>query len=86
MPGILIKTLANYQALMGIQIIVVFDAHLVQGGLEREKSSMVCGYLFPEGETADSLIESFSIICPTVLLSPLPPRTGLSREWSGKGG
>ncbi|NLC38868.1 MAG: NYN domain-containing protein [Clostridia bacterium] len=54
----LIKTLANYQALTGIQIIVVFDAHLVQGGLEREEIIDGVRVIYSrEGETADSLIE-----------------------------
>ncbi|MGI6552697.1 MAG: NYN domain-containing protein [Bacillota bacterium] len=54
----LIKTLINYQALMGTQVIVVFDAHLVKGGFETEEIIDGVRVLYSrEGETADGLIE-----------------------------
>lgn len=54
----LIDILANFAALNGSVVKVVFDAHLVKKGIER--SEMVHGievYYTQEGETADSLIE-----------------------------
>lgn len=54
----LIDLLANYQALKGIKVILVFDAHLVKGGSgSRENDSGVDVLFTSEGETADMLIE-----------------------------
>lgn len=54
----LIELLVEYQAYKGIKVIVVFDAHLVKGSLE--KREMVAGVevvYTKEHETADSYIE-----------------------------
>jgi len=54
----LIHTLANFQALWGHRVIVVFDGHLVRGGTQ--KSDVVDGVdvvYTGEGETADVVIE-----------------------------
>lgn len=54
----LIELLVEYQAYKGIKVIVVFDAHLVKGSLE--KKEMVAGVevvYTKEYETADSYIE-----------------------------
>lgn len=54
----LIELLVEYQAYKGIRVIVVFDAHLVKGSLE--KREMIAGVEIiytKERETADSYIE-----------------------------
>lgn len=54
----LIELLVEYQAYRGIRVIVVFDAHMVKGSLE--KKEMVAGVEIiytKEHETADSYIE-----------------------------
>lgn len=54
----LIDLLANYQAVKGIKVIVVFDAHLVKGGTgSRDNEGGVEVIFTSEGETADMLIE-----------------------------
>jgi len=54
----LIEILENYQGLKQMRIIVVFDAHLVKGGLERKEKRHSVEVIFTrEGETADMLIE-----------------------------
>lgn len=55
----LIELLVEYQAYMGIKVIVVFDAHLVKGSLEKlEKVAGVEVVYTKEHETADSYIEA----------------------------
>lgn len=54
----LIELLVEYQAYKGIKVILVFDAHLVKGSLEkREKVSGIEIVYTKEHETADSYIE-----------------------------
>lgn len=54
----LVDLLINYAALTGQKVIVVFDAHQVAGGTERETEEGGVTVIFTaEGETADSLIE-----------------------------
>lgn len=54
----LIDSMANYQAVKGIKVVVVFDAHMVKGGAgSRENESGVEVIFTSEGETADMLIE-----------------------------
>ncbi len=54
----LIELLVEYQAYRGIKVIVVFDAHLVKGSVEkREIVSGVEVIYTKEHETADSFIE-----------------------------
>ncbi|ADG81161.1 NYN domain-containing protein [Thermincola potens] len=54
----LIDILAEYRVLRNCRIIVVFDAHLVKGGLGgRETRNGVEVIYSQEGETADSVIE-----------------------------
>ncbi len=54
----LIEILLNYQGLREFELVVVFDAHQVQGGKERREtfSNAVVVYT-REGETADMFIE-----------------------------
>lgn len=54
----LIDILGNYQAVKGIKVLLVFDAHLVKGGMgSRENVAGVDVIYTTEGETADMLIE-----------------------------
>lgn len=54
----LIELLIEYQAYKGIKVIVVFDAHLVKGSLEKkEKVAGIEVVYTKEHETADSYIE-----------------------------
>lgn len=54
----LIETLQNYSSYKGHKIIVVFDAHMRKGSLEKsEDHSGVKVIYTKEGETADSYIE-----------------------------
>lgn len=54
----LIELLVEYQAYRGIKVIVVFDAHMVKGSLEkREVVSGIEVVYTKENETADSYIE-----------------------------
>lgn len=57
----LVAILADFCSLCGMRIIVVFDAHLVKGGMEHwEKRLGVEVVYTKEGETADSWIEKFT--------------------------
>ena len=54
----LIELLVEYQAYRGIKVIIVFDAHLVKGSLEKkEKVDGIEIVYTKEHETADSYIE-----------------------------
>jgi predicted RNA-binding protein with PIN domain len=54
----LIDILQNYAAYKGIKIILVFDAHMVKGSIEKkEKNGNLIVVFTKEGETADSYIE-----------------------------
>jgi predicted RNA-binding protein with PIN domain len=54
----LIELLIEYQAYKGMKVILVFDAHLVKGSLEKkEKVSGIEVVYTKEHETADSYIE-----------------------------
>lgn len=54
----LIELLIEYQAFKGFNVIVVFDAHLVKGSIEKkEKIAGVEVVYTKENETADSYIE-----------------------------
>ena len=54
----LVDMLSNYQAVKGIKVIVVFDAHLVKGGVGSVESVNGVEVIYTtEGETADMLIE-----------------------------
>lgn len=55
----LIELLVEYQAYRGIKVIVVFDAHLVKGSLEKKETIAGIEVVYTkEHETADSYIES----------------------------
>lgn len=56
----LTSIVANYAGLNGVKAIIVFDAHHVKGGVEKQEQ--VAGVLIvysKEGETADMVIERF---------------------------
>ncbi len=54
----LVDILGNYQAVKDIKVIVIFDAHLVKGGLgSKEEVAGVEVIYTEEGETADMAIE-----------------------------
>lgn len=54
----LIELLVEYQAYRGIKVIVVFDAHLVKGSLEKKETVAGVEIIYTkEHETADSYIE-----------------------------
>ncbi len=53
-----IELLVEYQAYTGLKVIVVFDAHLVKGSLEKKELVSGVEVVFTkENETADSYIE-----------------------------
>ena len=54
----LIELLIEYQAYTGLKVIVVFDAHLVKGSLEKKETVAGVEIVYTkEHETADSFIE-----------------------------
>jgi len=54
----LIELLIEYQAYTGLRVIIVFDAHLVKGSLEKKETVSGVEVVFTkERETADSYIE-----------------------------
>ena len=56
----LIETLSNYAAYKGYKIFIVFDAHMVNGSVEKKEkfgNGNVIVVFTKEGETADSFIE-----------------------------
>ena len=54
----LIDTLQNYSEYKGYKMIIVFDAHMVRGSLEKkEKQGELVVIFTREGETADNYIE-----------------------------
>ncbi len=54
----LIELLVEYQAYRGINVIVVFDAHLVKGSIEKKETVAGVEIIYTkEHETADSYIE-----------------------------
>lgn len=57
----LVADLSEFQALCGIQVIVVYDAHFVKGGVEHRESSQGVEVIYTkEGETADNWIERYA--------------------------
>ncbi|MGI6065950.1 MAG: NYN domain-containing protein [Bacillota bacterium] len=61
----LLDILANYQGLEGCLVVVVFDAHLVKGGIgTRDNYAGVEVIFTQEGETADSCIERLVTLLP----------------------
>lgn len=57
----LIAILSEFHALCGMRVIVVFDAHLVKGGIERWEEFQGIEVVYTkEGETADNWIEKFA--------------------------
>ncbi len=58
----LIAILTEFQALCGIQVIVVFDAQFVQGGMEHRENCLGVDVVYTkEGETADNWIERYAV-------------------------
>jgi len=54
----LCNTLCDYQGLTGLKIILVFDAHMVEGGLgSKEEYNNITVVFTKEAETADHYIE-----------------------------
>lgn len=57
----LIEILSNYGALRGIKVVIVFDAHMVKGGLGRSEDIDGVEIIYtPEGVTADMAIEKLA--------------------------
>lgn len=56
----LLEILSNYQGIKGIEILVVFDAHLQKGGLTHEVYHNIHVIYTPESQTADHFIERFT--------------------------
>lgn len=62
----LIDIMASFGALKGIQVIIVFDGHLVKGGVRNSEFVSGVEVIYSgEGETADAVIEK--------LMHQLPP-------------
>lgn len=62
----LIEILSNYGSFKGLQVIVVFDGHLVKGGVRTSEIINGVEVIYTgEGETADAVIEK--------LMHQLPP-------------
>ena len=57
----LIERMAEYQALSGYRVIVVFDAYYVQGIEKKYKNHQVEVIFTKENETADERIEKMAI-------------------------
>ncbi|MDQ1143295.1 putative RNA-binding protein with PIN domain [Bacillus sp. SORGH_AS 510] len=57
----LIERMAEYQAFSGFRVIVVFDAHFVQGTEKKYKNHQVEVIFTKENETADERIEKMAI-------------------------
>lgn len=57
----LIERMAEYQAFSGFRVIVVFDAHFVQGTEKKYKNHKVEVIFTKENETADERIEKMAI-------------------------
>ncbi|MFC4323857.1 NYN domain-containing protein [Litchfieldia salsa] len=57
---LLIEKMAEYQAITGYRVIVVFDAHLVQGTEKKSKNHKVEVIFTRENETADERIEKLA--------------------------
>ncbi len=58
----LIERMAEYQAMSGYRVIVIFDAHFVQGTAKKYKNHKVEVIFTKENETADELIEKMAIL------------------------
>lgn len=57
----LLQLLEDYRAYKGTRVIVVFDAHMVKGSMEKHESYFSIEVVFTkENETADSYIERLS--------------------------
>lgn len=67
----LLDILSDYQGLTNVQVIVVFDAHLVKGGVQKKENYGPVQVIFSgEGETADMIIEK--------LVDQLPPQLAVA--------
>jgi len=54
----LLEILQDYQGLANVKVIIVYDAHLVKGGMQRQEKIGGVQVIFSgEGETADMIIE-----------------------------
>lgn len=58
---LLIEKMAEYQAYTGYRVIIVFDAHLVQGTEKKSKNYKVEVIFTKKNETADERIEKLAI-------------------------
>ncbi|MBU3571626.1 NYN domain-containing protein [Priestia aryabhattai] len=57
---LLIEKMAEYQAYMGYRVIIVFDAHMVEGIEKKAKNHKVDVVFTRENETADEYIEKLA--------------------------
>lgn len=65
----LIDILSNYGSFKGVQVIVVFDGHLVKGGVRATELVNGVEVIYTgEGETADAVIEKLMHQLPSSLL------------------
>ncbi|WP_227764081.1 NYN domain-containing protein [Zhaonella formicivorans] len=65
----LIEVMSNYGSFKGVQVIVVFDGHLVKGGLRSSELINGVEVIYTgEGETADAVIEKLMHQLPPSLL------------------
>lgn len=56
----LLEMLSNYQGYKNVEVIVVFDAHMVKRGVEKQENHGGISVVYTrENETADSYIERF---------------------------
>lgn len=78
----LIDALAQYQAITGYRVIVVFDAHFVEGTEKRQTQSKVEVIFTRKNQTADEKIEKLAIELKRIDTCIYVATSDFTEQWS----
>lgn len=79
---LLIEKMAEYQAVTGIHVIIVFDAHAVPGRGTKERHYRVDVIYTKENETADECIEKLAIELRDVQTQVYVATSDATEQWA----
>ncbi len=79
---LLVEKMAEYQAYTGYRVIVVFDAHYVQGTEKKYKNHKVEVIFTKENETADERIEKLAIDLNNRLTQVYVATSDFTEQWA----
>ncbi|MBO8178410.1 NYN domain-containing protein [Aeribacillus pallidus] len=78
----LVEQMAEYQAYTGFKVIIVFDAHYVQGIERKYKNSKVDIIFTRENETADERIERLAIELSNIKTQVYVATSDYTEQWA----